>query len=269
MAIATWASLDAKVAAPYEILYATKLLGLAEPTTKWSSMWLAAPNAGAAPTTAVVPTRATVGALGQQNGTGLRIVKTSIGSGVTGLLMLCDRLSHQGGLVGNVGTAQTTNLPTAALTRYTSGVGVMMGIEIYSTIGTTPTTVTTSYTDQDGNAAQISQTSPIGGTSFREPRRLLWLPLAADDYGVKSVESVTLLATTGTAGNIGVTLFKPLLMISMPSRAGRQPDPILGELGGGLPEIVTDACLFWLYLPAVAVILESVGISASLYLAED
>lgn len=269
MAIATWADFDIKVHSPHETLYTSKIASLAEPIQKWSSEWLASPLPGVAPTTAEAPTRATAGALGQQNGTGLRIVGMQVGHGVSGPIALCDRLSHQGGLVGNLNTEQTTNLPTAALTRYTDGVGVIMALEIYSNIGTTATSFTVSYTNEAGTAGQISQVMPIGGTSWREARRNIWLPLAVGDKGVRSVESVTLAATTGTAGNFGVTLFKPLVMIPMPGRQARRPDPILGDLMGGLPEILTDACLYWLWMPAQSAVVEAGTVAASIAFAED
>jgi hypothetical protein len=37
------------------------------------------------------------------------------------------------------------------------------------------------------------------------------MPLQAGDRGVKSVESLTLSASTGTAGNFGLTLFRPIM----------------------------------------------------------
>lgn len=217
-----------------------------------SSLWSQAPDAGAIPTTAVVPARDIAGAIGQQNGggTALRIPAIDVGFSSNGVMILCDRLSHQGGLAGNVATPQTTNLPTAALTRYTSGVGVMCMLEIHTIIGTTSTTVSVSYTDQDGNTGNTSPLVVIGNTNFREAWRGIVIPCAAGDTGFRAVASVTLTATTGTAGNIGVTLFKPLLYLPISWSEAYLADPVLGTLGGGLPEILDDACLFWIVLTA-------------------
>ena len=73
--------------------------------------------------------------------------------------------------------------------------------------------------------------------------------LAQGDYGVQAVANVNLLATTGTAGNFGVTLFKPLM--AFPMQASSIPfefDSMLG-LGGCIPDILAGACLFWVVLP--------------------
>lgn len=249
MPITTYIGYKAEVAAPYQTIHSSKN-NLTTVGGRLYSFWATAPNAGAAPTTAAVPTNTTAGAIGELNATGIqRLAQMEMSQGNGGYVMVCDRLSHQGGLSGTVTTAQTTNLPTAALTRYTSGVGVFAALEIYTIIGTTGTTVTMSYTDQGGTNGQTSGAFAIGATQFREASRFLMMPLAAGDTGVRSVESVTVLATTGTAGNFGVTLFKPLFIVPMPAAGGQQvlADSILG-LCGNMPEIVSNACLFYVYM---------------------
>lgn len=215
------------------------------------STWLTTPFAGTAPTTAAVPSRTIAGAIGQQNAvnssTNLRLRNLQFSRAQSGMIILCDRLSHQGGLSGTVTTNQTTNLPTAALTRYTDGVGVMAGLEIYTQIGATATSVNVSYTNQDGTSGIGSPQTVFGGTAFREASRMVILPLAAGDSGVRAVASVTVLATTGTAGNFGVTLFKPLLALPVIGGAVQNYDSMLA-MNGQMPRILDDACLFWLHV---------------------
>jgi hypothetical protein len=215
-------------------------------------LWTAAPPVGAAPTAAVVPTRATIGALGQENaGAGLNtaIIGARFSALSPGNYLVIDRLSHQGGLSAIVTTAQTTNLPTAAITRG-SAVGVMIGLTIYAQIGTTVTTVTVSYTNSDGTAGRTSPAVVFGGTANREAGRLIQIPLQAGDVGVQSVQSVTVLATTATAGNFGVTLFRPLYVVCVPDASGvlSAGGLITGSTFGGAPNIPADACLSLLYL---------------------
>lgn len=210
-------------------------------------LWTTAPPVGTAPTTAVAPTNATTGSLGQQDSTTgtLGIVGARFNTLSAGLYLIADRLSHQGGLSGTTITAQTTNLSTAALTRYTSGEGVMIGLTIYTQIGTTGTTVSCSYTNSSGTAGRTSPLVVFGGTGFREASRLILLPLQAGDTGVQSVQSVTVTATTGTAGNFGVTLFKPIYAMLMDQVNGVAViDFVTGYSGGGIPEVVDGACLF-------------------------
>lgn len=173
---------------------------------------------------------------------GARMNTSAIGAG--GAILL-DLLNVSGGLSGIVTTAQTTNLPTAALTRYTSGEGVMAGIVTYTSVGTTGTTITISYTNSAGTPSRTSTATSFGGTGFREPGILIPIPLQAGDTGVQSIESVTVTATTGTAANFGVCMFKPLSMISLESATGAMPlDAVsTGCIIGSLAEIHPDACL--------------------------
>lgn len=166
------------------------------------------------------------------------------------MIVIADRLSQQGGLVGNVATTQTTNLPTAALTRYTSGDGVWIGLEVYTVLGTTEVTATISYTNQAGTAGQ-SGICRIGGSTRGAASYFGIVALQAGDTGARSVESVTLSATTGAVGNFGVTLFRPLTPFPFVGGASNETlfptaiDYMLGGGGGALPLIDPDACL-WL-----------------------
>jgi hypothetical protein len=176
-------------------------------------------------------------------------------SGASGMtVMVVDALNMSGGLAGNLSTAQTTNLPTAALTRYTSGEGVMAALVIHTQVGSTATTVTASYTNQAGTGLRTTTAIQFGGTSWREAQRVMTLPLQAGDTGVRSVESVTLAATTGTAGNFGVLLYKPLAMIGLNDQQGAHAVDAVSSGGmiGALAEVEDDACLTLLATSAAA-----------------
>jgi hypothetical protein len=180
-------------------------------------------------------------------------------------IMVVDLLNVNGGLNATLTTPQTTNLPTAALTRYTSGEGVMAGIVVYTIIGTTATTVTISYTNSAGVSGRTSTATTFGGSFYREAGLLIPIPLQAGDTGIRSIESVTVTATTGTAGNFGVCLYKPLAMISLESATGAMPlDSVsTGCIIGSLCEIHPDACLTF---SAVTVV--NFGITGALILGE-
>lgn len=212
------------------------------------------------PTTPVACSSATVGALQLKNSSNritiigmdgeFRPNSTSTTSyQETMPVIICDRLSHQAGLSANVSGTQSTNLPTAALTRYTNGVGVMIGMANYDTnnAGATSSLVTASYTNSDGISGRTTTAVAISG---RSANRNFFLPLQSGDVGVKSVESITLTAATGTAGNFGIFLFKPLA-IFMQSYSGPSAFTMpTGGLMGGLPKVENDACLFFMILTA-------------------
>jgi hypothetical protein len=169
---------------------------------------------------------------------------SSSGGGGAGIILM-DLLVQNGGMDATSIATQTTNLPTAALTRYTNGEGVMGAIIIYAVIGTTATTFTVSYTNQAGVSGRTSTPTQIGAGGFREVMVLLPIPLQASDTGIRSIESVTLAGTTGSVGNFGVCLFKPLAMLSMElTTAVSVLDMVsTGGVIGQFAEINPNACL--------------------------
>lgn len=223
------------------------------PTSGWVT--LTGPS-GVAPTTAAAVDRSTLGAIRSAGSriaqiTGVQISNSTAGVTSSGMIVICDRLSHQGGLVANIATPQTTNLPTAALTRYTDGAGVWIALEIYTLVGAATTvTATVSYTNQAGTAGRIG-TCLIGGSGLQSAGIICVVALQAGDTGARSVESVTLSGTTGAAGSFGVTLFKPI--VPFPFVGGANSETLFQivmdyALGGGcmaLPLVDPNACL-WL-----------------------
>ena len=210
------------------------------------------PSAGAAPATKEAPTRDTVGAIYTENPPAadnqyilrfLAMQPTSISAG----MLLIDILSWSAGLSGTTTGAQTTNLPTQALTRYTNGEGVLLGLICWSATGTTATTVTASYTNQAGTAGRTTTsvnfwTGGFGaGTVAPSTQQVQLLPLQTGDYGVRSVESVTIAASTGTAGNFGVVLLKPLVQASYANDQPIEQDYVLQS--SSLVEKEDSACL--------------------------
>lgn len=174
-------------------------------------------------------------------------------SGPAGVsLTIVDLLNQSGGLDGTITTEQTTGLPTAALTRYTSGEGVMVGLVIYNTVGSGGTTVTIRYTNQAGTANRVSTATAFGG-GLRQTWRIILIPLASGDTGVRSVEGVTLAGTTGVVGNFGVVLFKPLTVFALESTSGAMPiDAVTGGMVGALQPFPDNACLSIIGISSVA-----------------
>jgi hypothetical protein len=215
---------------------------------RMGSLWTydGMPAGGAVPTTGAIPDRTTTGAIpftAPGGGRDKHLIGAAVSSIVAGAYLLCDRLFHIGGLSGTSTSDQDVQdePPSPALTRNTGGVVNMVFYEIYTQIGTSTTTLTMTYTNQAGTGSQTS-TINIGATGFREVTRAQRIPLAAGDTGVRAVEKVKLTATTGTAGNFGITIVQPLAWIPVGSA---------GTLGWrdyttglpGIPTIHPDACL--------------------------
>ena len=213
------------------------------------------PAGGAVPTAGAIPDRTTTGAIpftAPGGSRDLHLIGASITPLTAGVYLLYDRLFHIGGLSG-VSTADQTvqgSTPSPALTRNTGGAGNIAWYEIYTIIGTTPTTLTMTYTDQDGNTGQTA-TINIGATGFREVTRAQRIPLAAGDTGVRAVEKVSLAASTGTAGAFGITIAQPLAWIPVGSAGTAGWRDYTTGLPG-IPVINPNACLALMFIPAAA-----------------
>lgn len=249
---------------------------LTSTSNKLMSLWTAAPNAGAVPSTAATCNASTTGALLTDpklttltNAYFISQLELACATNAFTSLILIDRLSHQGGLLGTATATQTTNLPTAALPRYTDGAGVMAALEIYTAVGTIAVTVTVSYTNQDGVSGRTSKAVVLGATNDSAAARLIPIPLQDDDTGIRSVESVTPSTSTAVAGNYGVTLFKPLMLIpNVANLAQAIQQRCLNSFIGGYgccPEILDDACLQFL---AIANTTSTGAVHGAVHLAE-
>ena len=222
-----------------------------------ASLWTydGMPASGAVPTVGAIPALSTTGALpftAPGGSRDLHLIGASVTPLTAGVYLLYDRLFHIGGLSG-ISTADQTvqgSTPSPALTRNTGGAGNMAWYEIYTIIGTTPSTLTMTYTDQDGNSGQTA-TINIGGTGFREVTRAQRIPLAAGDTGVRAIEKVKLTASTTTAGDFGITIAQPLAWIPVGSAGTAGWRDYTTGLPG-IPVINPDACLALMFIPAVA-----------------
>jgi len=184
----------------------------------------------------------------------------------THTLILVDLLNISGGLNAVLTTEQTTNLPSAPLTRYANGEGVFAGLIIWTAIGGTVSTASINYINQNGISEQISPPISFPSStsgSDRSPGRTHLIPLAPGDTGVRQVKSVTLSASTGTSGNFGVALFKPLAMMSV---SFSQPIDAVSTGGfiGSLCKIFPNACLSVFLCPGTG----TQSVSGSLFFGE-
>lgn len=209
--------------------------------------WDGIPNAGATAGAVAACDKTTTGALQFTNSAGGAVKRLVQGAAATNGLdatqvLVMDRLLAKGGLSGTVTTAQNVQSGSGAvLSRYTGGTGNQIWIEIQTAITGANTTVTASYTNENGTAGRTTQARRLGASPFSDLHSAHQLPLQNGDRGVQSVETVTVLASTGTAGDFAVVVYHPITML-----LGKMtPQGPFGQLGG-LPEIVDDACITFL-----------------------
>ena len=192
---------------------------------QFHSLWRATgqPGQGAIPTAAAVCNSALVGGFNfsQQSAPNTSYVGylevVCQNNAVT--LEVHDRLMNLGGLFGNVATVQTAsvdlnaNLATDNLAARIGDANfsdVQWFLEWYTDTGATATTVTVNVTYNDGTTGNLTAVS-IAATrraSFLQPLNGL-IPAAAAGKYIRAVNTVQLAATTGTAGNFGVTATRP------------------------------------------------------------
>ena len=228
---------------------------------RYGSMWRATgqPAQGAIPTTAAVCTNATLGAMGftQQTApaTSYLGVLDVVGSNSAQTLELHDRIAHMGGLLLNVTTAQTitglnldTLAPSAARIGSTNFGDVKWWLEVYADGGATASNATINVTFDDNTSANVN-TLAVGGT-IRIGNRFSVDSLrttAQQGKNIKAINSVTLSASTGAAGNFGFTCTRPraYLPMGLANFASK-----LDWAAAGLPEIPNGACLELMVLPS-------------------
>jgi hypothetical protein len=156
-----------------------------------------------------------------------------------GSFMLFDRCGHMGGLSGtNTGAQTVSGSIPASRGLLSDGSDAQWWLEWYTDTGATGVNATITYTNQSDVG---SRTCVVAlAATMRAGRMLPILPTTAGDV-IKSIQSVTLSATTGTAGSFGVTLTRQIA--NVPTAVTNQISR-LGPLDLGFPRIYNDAALF-------------------------
>ena len=187
---------------------------------QYHSLWRATgqPGQGAIPTAAANCNQSTTGCLTFRQQTDpaksylAYLEAASSNSAMT--LEVHDRLMHMGGLNGTLTTAQTVGIDFNGVTadNMAERIGdanysdIQWWLEWYTDTGATALTATVNVTYNDGTTGNLTG-GILAGTrraSFMQPLNGL-IPAAAAGKFIRAVNTVTLSASTGTAGNFGVT----------------------------------------------------------------
>lgn len=215
------------------------------------SLWSATgiPAQGAIPGAAAVCNNALTGAIGfaQQTApaTSYFAWLRAFTANATMQVEIHDRLAHMGGLNGTLLTAQTVGVDITGTSdnlaerRGDSNYSdVTWWLEWYTDTGATASNATVNVTYDDASSGNLAVIA-VGGTV--RAGRLIQLTPAVNGRFIRAVNTVTLSASTGTAGSFGVTA----------TRARAAVDTTLANLATandwaalGLPEIYNSSCLF-------------------------
>jgi len=161
-----------------------------------------------------------------------------------------DRLMHMGGLNATLLTAQTVSLNLNGVTadNMVARIGdanfsdVQWWAEWYTDTGATASNATIAVTYNDGSSGNLTVVA-VGGT-VRAGRMIPLnnlIPAAAAGKFIRSIDTVTLSASTATAGNFGFTASRPRM--TMPLLLANKME-IFDWAQLGFPEIFNSSCLW-------------------------
>lgn len=162
-----------------------------------------------------------------------------------------DRLSHMGGLNGTLLTAQTADVDcTVATSNMVARIGetnysdISWWLEWYTDTGATASNATVNVTYDDASTGNLAVIA-VGGT-VRAGRLLPLVSAVAGRY-IRKVNTVTLSASTGTAGSFGVTATRRLTDLETPLANFQQ---VADWARLGLPRVHDSACLQIITVPS-------------------
>lgn len=219
----------------------------------FTSLWRATgtPAQGAIPATAAICNKSLAGAFGFNN------PSVGISSYIARMMMLSsnsatdvqlhDRLAHMGGLNGTLTTAQTVGVDVSdssldSRRGDTTYRDVQWWLEWYASTGSTAVTATITYT----NAAGVSgRTTNVSLAASMAASRMLPIIGSGGEF-IKSIQSVTLSATTATVGSFGVTATRGICGLSLAlANSG-----VIGDWAMiGFPKVPDDSCLMLVVIP--------------------
>lgn len=219
------------------------------------SLWRATgqPGQGAIPAAAAACNNALTGAFQFTQQTAPATSYGAYLEAATGNAMMTleihDRLAHMGGLNGTLTTAQTVGIDFSALSsdNLAERIGdnnysdIQWWLEWYTATGSTAVTATVNVTYNDGTTGSLSASlAATRPASFMLPLNG-YIPAAGAGKYIRAITSVTLSATTGTAGSFGVTATRPRMTIGCPIANFKF---IADWAQLGLPKIYNGSCLF-------------------------
>lgn len=176
------------------------------------------------------------------------------------VLMLVDLLGFY--TITSVTTtgAQTLN-NTVTLPRYTDGAGVQAFLTPSTVMGAATPNISLSYTNSAGTAGRATPaTLPIGNTAAAVTSIVYsgtgtgkygpFIPLAAGNAGIRSVQSINLSASY-VSGVLNLVLCKPIMTLPITTLGVTAERDLVNQFAS-MPRIYDGACLNWLMLAGAA-----------------
>jgi hypothetical protein len=174
------------------------------------------------------------------------------------MLLLCDRLWHNGGINASSGSLQSIVSPTwpaRDTNTGTGGVGVYLGLEVSATMGAGTPTISIGYTNSGGVASRTGThldtplTAAIANSFYR-------IGVQAGDLGVQSVQSLTFGGTPWASGTCNLVAYRVLSFLEISANGmSNALDPLIG----GLPQLANGVVPFFVFVAGSAATTAIVG----------
>ena len=198
-------------------------------------------------------------------GTGYKVLlsaaaQTAAATTAPCVLMLVDMLGFYPITTVTTTGAQTLN-NTVTLPRYTDGAGVQAFLTPSTVMGAATPNITLNYTNSAGTAGKATPaTLPIGNTAAAVTSIVHsgtgtgkygpFIPLAAGDAGIRSVQSINLSASY-VSGVLNLVLCKPIMTLPITTLGVTAERDLVNQFAS-MPRIYDGACLNWLMLAGAA-----------------
>jgi hypothetical protein len=198
-------------------------------------------------------------------GTGYKVLlnaaaQTAAATTAPCVLMLVDLLGFYPITSVTTTTAQTLN-NTVTLPRYTNGAGVQAFLTPSTVMGAATPNLSINYTNSAGTAGKATPTTlPIGNTAAAVTSVVHsgtgngkfgpFMPLAAGDAGIRSVQTVTI-STSYVSGVLNLVLCKPLLTMPITTLGVTAERDLVNQIAS-MPKVYDGACLAWMMLAGAA-----------------
>lgn len=154
-----------------------------------------------------------------------------------------------------------THTITAQLPRYSDGAGVQAFLTPTTVMGAATPNLSINYTNSSGTAGKATPTTlPIGNTAAAVTSIVYsgtgsgkygpFMPLAAGDAGIRSVQTATI-SVSYVSGVLNLVLCKPLLTLPITTLGVTAERDLVNQLAS-MPKVYDGACLAWLMLAGAA-----------------
>lgn len=182
--------------------------------------------------------------------------QTAAGTVAPAVLMLVDLLGfYPITTVTTTGNQALNNAVT--LPRYTNGAGVQAFITPSTVMGAGTPNIQLTYTNQAGTAGKVTPATLPAANATAPVTQIVYsgtgagkygpfMPLAAGDSGIRSVEQFNLSATM-TSGVLNLVLCKPLMTLPITTLGVTAERDLVNQFMS-MPKIFDGACLSWLML---------------------